>query len=125
VSALLCPPALDVSTWVASRPTPSDDVVDAAAFSSYISDHLPLHVCAICGVYRGACELQQMQAAALPMHLLRVDGPGIDGRRPAGLTVCCIDGVKYCLAVEGVSAVVLFGFLIRRCTYDMLILLLH
>jgi hypothetical protein len=82
----------------------SDDVKDAAAMSTYISNHLPVHVCAICGVYRGLADLQRVQATQLPMHLLRADGPGINGRAPAALTLCCIDGIKYCLAHEGVSA---------------------
>jgi len=104
VSALLCPPEIDVDTWAASRPTMSDDVKDAAAMSTYISNHLPVHVCAICGVYRGLADLHRVQATQLPMHLLRADGPGINGRAPAALTLCCIDGIKYCLAHEGVSA---------------------
>lgn len=79
VSALLSPPQLDVDTWTASRPTVSDDVKDAAAMTTCISNHIPLHVCAaVCGVYRrGLVELQHVPATQLPMQLLRADGPGI------------------------------------------------
>jgi hypothetical protein len=107
VSALLVPAAaLDVDAWSASRPSIDDDVRDAAAISTYINDHLPLHVCAVCGVYRGATQVEQLlPASQLPMHLLRVDGPGLNGRPPAGFTVCCIDGVKYCFAPEGVGTI--------------------
>jgi len=51
VAALLSPPEIDVGTWVASKPTLSDDVKDAAAITSYINNHIPLHACAVCGVY--------------------------------------------------------------------------
>jgi hypothetical protein len=105
VSGLLVPIALDVDAWSASRPSSDDDVRDAAAISTYINDHLPLHVCAVCGVYRGATQVQQLPASQLPMHLLRVDGPGLNRQAPVGLTVSCIEVVKYCLAPEGVGTI--------------------
>jgi hypothetical protein len=102
VDPLLAEPSLDPSTWKAPRPDLASDIKDAYRFSQYMQDHLPLHVCAVCGAYHGAAEVVRQSTQGLPMELLRRDGPQTDELPRSGLTVCRIGGVDYCLAHEGV-----------------------
>jgi hypothetical protein len=59
VDPLLTEPTMDPKAWKAPRPDLASDVKDAFVFSRYLEEHLPLHVCAVCGVYHGAADLDR------------------------------------------------------------------
>jgi hypothetical protein len=119
VDSLLTEPSLDPSTWKAPRPDLASDVKDAYRFSQFMQEHLPLHVCAVCGVYHGAADVVRQSTHGLPMALLRRDGPQTDQLPRSGLTVCRIGGVDYCLAHEGVVGAAAPTFVLLEPAYKL------
>ncbi len=106
VQELVVNPTVDVDTWTAPPGGVEADVKVAAKFSQYMDDHLPLHVCACCGMYRGQAEIEVVSSAdarfVQQFAVLRRDGPHTPGLPRVGLTVTRVGGVDYCLAPEGV-----------------------
>jgi hypothetical protein len=84
-----------------------------------MQEHLPLHVCAVCGVYYGAADVVRHSTQGLPMELLRRDGPQTDQLPRSGLTVCRIGGVDYCLAHEGVLSTIAPTFVVLEPAYKL------
>jgi hypothetical protein len=125
VDPLLTEPTVDPSTWKAPRPDLASDIKDAYRFSQYMQEHLPLHVCAVCGVYHGAADVVRHNTQGLPMDLLRRDGPQTDELPRNGLTVCRIGGVDYCLAHEGVLSAIAPTFVVLEPEYTLVRAAVH
>lgn len=96
VHNLVCPPLVDSHTWTAPSGGWEGDLHDATKIAEYFDQHMPQHVCAVCGVYRGRSDLSVLNLDQAPVHLLLAE------KASEALTVCRIMGIDYCLAPEGV-----------------------
>lgn len=63
-----------------------------------MDNNLPLHVCAVCGMYCGKGQMDELQSSnvdfASQMSVLRRDGPRTSKLPRPGLTVTRIDGTN-------------------------------
>ena len=71
-----------VEPWKCRRSDVKADLEDASQFSQYMESHLPLHVCAVCGMCRGSADLASQSCKIVRgsllltgLELLRRDGP--------------------------------------------------
>lgn len=89
--------SVPVADWTAPQGGCESDLSVAKKLSEYMADHLPLRVCAVCGMYTGVSDIRQIKSSDPEIDylaVLRKDGPRSECLPRAGLTDSLADYVE-------------------------------